>query len=164
MRDGPPDDPALIRVPELARAGNHTETIDHNGQIIRLGVVPAPRVCDELAEAVDAALAAVDGKFLGNAVDGMKSGGALLDGNAIPGLGIVLEARCHFAARESVQTIRAVHAVRAPEDQGNAARAGVFENPDGAETVVRDVEERIRITGDDGGLGACVANQLDARG
>jgi len=164
MRDGPPDDPALIRMSELARTGNHAETIDYNGQIISLCLFLARRVGDEFAEAVDAALAAIDRKFLRNSMDGMKTGGALLDGKAIPGVQIVLEARGRFAARESVQAIGAVHPIRTPEDQGNAARAGVLENVDGSEPVVGDVEERVRITGDDGRLCAGIANQFNSCG
>jgi hypothetical protein len=148
--------------PNWPAAGNHAETIDYNGQIISLGVFLACRVGDQFAEAIDAALAAINRKFLRNSMDGMKTGGALLDGEVIPDVGIVLEARERFAARESVQAIGAVHPIRTPEDQGNPARAGVLENVDGAEPVIGDVEKGVRITGYDRRLRAGVANQLNA--
>src|SRR5258708_3062575 len=97
-------------------------------------------------------------------MDRMKPGRASLDGKLIPGIGIVLETRGSFATRKSVQAVRTVHSVRTPEDQGNAARTGVFENVDGTEAVIRNVEERIRITGDDRGLRAGIANQLNLCG
>src|SRR5258708_31301968 len=126
-----------------------------------MGVFLAGCVGDEFAKAVDTALASINGKFLGDAMDRMKPSRALLDGKLIPSIGIVLETRVGFSTGKSVQAVRTVHPVRTPEDQGNAARTGVFENVDGAEAVIRDVEERIRITSDDRGLRAGIANQLN---
>ena len=128
MRDGPPDDPTLIRVSELARTRNHAETIDHNRQIISLGVFLARGVGDQFAETVDAALTTIDRKLFRNAVDGMEARGALLGGKAIPGVGIVFEARGRFAARERIQAIGAINAIGAPEDQGK---------PTGSERIPR---------------------------
>src|ERR1700741_2734551 len=93
-------------------------------------------------------------------MDRVKPCGALFDGKAIPGVAIVFEARGSFASGQSVQAIRTVHPVGTPEDQWNTARACVLENMDGAEPIVGDVEEWIRITRDDRRLGASVANQL----
>ena len=73
MRDGPPDDPALVRVSKLARTRKYAETVDHNGQIISLGIFLACRVGDQFAETVDAALTAIDRKLFRNAVDGMEA-------------------------------------------------------------------------------------------
>src|SRR5258708_11855431 len=126
-----------------------------------MGVFLAGCVGDEFAKAVDTALASINGKFLGDAMDRMKPSRALLDRKAIPRIGIVPEARSGFATRKSVQAVRTVHPVRTPEDQGNAARTGVFENVDGAESVIHNVEERIRITSNDRGLRAGIANQLN---
>src|SRR5258708_13043209 len=94
-------------------------------------------------------------------MDRMKPGRASLDGKLIPGIGIVLETRGGFATRKSVQAVRTVHSVRTPEDQGNAARTGVFENVDGTEAVIRNVEERLRITSDDQRLHATTTNHLN---
>ena len=43
-------------------------------------------VGDQFAETVDAALATIDRKLFRNAMDGMEARGALLGGQAIPGL------------------------------------------------------------------------------
>jgi hypothetical protein len=162
--DGPPDDPALIGVAELPGSREDAETIDDDRQIVGLRVFLAGGIGNEFAEAVDTALAAIDGEFLGNAVERMKAGGTLLDRNAIPGVGIVFEACGSFAARQSVETIGAVDTIGAPEDQGSFPTPSVFENVDGAKAVVGEVEERVCVSGDDRGLRAGVADQLNAGG
>src|SRR5271165_431673 len=101
----------------------------------------AGRVGDQFAETVDAALATIDRKLFRNAVDGMEARGTLLGGNAIPDIGIVFEARGRFAARERIQAIGAINAIGTPEDQGKAARAGVFQDVDGTEPIIADVEK-----------------------
>jgi len=95
-------------------------------------------------------------------MNGLEASWAMIKREAIPGVKIILEAGGSFAAWEGVQAVRTIHPVRTPEDQGNAAMTSILEDVDGTEPVVGNVEERIRIAGDDRWLRAGIANQLNA--
>jgi hypothetical protein len=102
-------------------------------------------------------LAAVNREFFGNTMDRMIAGGALFDGNAIPGIRVVFETREGFTSRKSVQAIGAVNAIGTPENEGNLAAASILKNVNGSEAVVGEIEERIRIASNDRRLGALVS-------
>src|SRR5208337_695657 len=93
--------------------------------------------------------------------NGMKARGPLFGRQAIPGVGIVFEARGHLPARKSIQAIGSVDAIGAPEDQGNAPWPCVFKYMNGAKAVIGDVKKGIRITGNHGGLRTGVTDQSE---
>jgi hypothetical protein len=76
----------------------------------------------------------------------------------------VFKARRSFTPRQSVQAIRAVNAVRAPEDHGDATKASVLEDMNRSEAIVRDIKKWIPITANDRGLGPHIPDQINTGG
>ena len=128
MGDSPPDDPPLICLAELPGPGYDAEAVDDDRQIKRMGIFLAGSVSDQFAQAIDTALATVDGEILGNAVDGMKTSRPLLNRQAIPSVSVIVESRRSIPTRKCIQAIGAVYAVRTPEDQWNMAGPSVFKD------------------------------------
>src|SRR5712692_9134883 len=62
-RDGPPRNPTLLGFSKLTFSSDNTETVDHRFYPKGVGVLLASKVGHDLAEAVDAALSAVNAEL-----------------------------------------------------------------------------------------------------
>ncbi len=164
VRDGPPHHPALIHLAELADAGDDPEAVHDDRQIKGLRIFLAGGVGDQFAESVDAALAAIHRKVFRYAMRGSKPAGRCSGARSIPRFDVVVVARGRFVAGQIVQLIGTVDSVGAPENQRNTANTGIFQDVNGAQAVVGDVEKWIGVAGNDGRLRAGIANEFNAGG
>src|SRR5262249_27238090 len=120
----------------------------------------ATGVGDEFAEAINAALAAINGEYFGDAVNGIETSRSSFGQKAVPSGVVPLDTRGGFAARQFELAFHYIDSIRAEENHRATVSASELQYANDTQRIVGDVKNGVGITGNHRGLRADVNQEL----